>query len=391
MKLAAGVAAAAIAIAVAGWAAGSGMVVAGVIAAPPGLAAAALRVSENVPAHEGEPVAATTSPAPPAAGLAALQRRARAIIGREIRSGVLRPLIGPAAPRFVQIGELRSGGTVIGATALLALPAPRRGIRATVPGYVPAAGGYRSRPVRFTATRLDDLLVDVDLRRSTVIAVQPGPQSQTSQWSAGRGSTGPAGALVDASRRTPALVRLSERGPAFLAYDGAPGLGRAGRDWPVSLIFAGHASVGKVKRALATVGYTRRGHTGYLAYGTASGRVRFDADRGLKTACASDGTDVHLRLYAPPAADRFADPEYGSFVVATAHLDRADGCSTAPTLFGFSEEAERRIAATVAARLGWRVQRNRIALGNGEPYRRDTADSSHVWWSDGRATLIEVP
>ena len=78
-------------------------------------------------------------------------------------------------------------------------------------------------------------------------------------------------------------------------------------------------------------------------------------------------------------------------VVATAHLDRADGCSTPPTLFGFSEEAERRIADIVASRLGWRVQRNHLALGNAEAYRRDATDSGHVWWSDGRATLITVP
>ncbi|MEA2149917.1 MAG: hypothetical protein QOD69_1747 [Solirubrobacteraceae bacterium] len=343
------------------------------------------------PVREGEPVATTAAPAP-AAGVAALRRRTRAIVAREIRSGVLRGVIGAAAPRFVQIGELRAAGTAIGATALLALPVPLRAVRATVPGYVPAAGGYRSRPVRFTATRLRDLLVDVDLRSNRVIAVQPGPRSQTSSWAQQPGPATPAvSAAADASRRAPALVRLSERGPEFLAYDGAPTFGGAARDWPVSLVFTGHASVGKVKRALAAVGFTRRGHARYLAYRTGPGSPRFDGDRGLKTACGTDGTDVHLRLYAPSATDSFADPEYGSVVVATAHLDRADGCATAPTLFGFSEEAERRVATIVAARLGWRVQRNRLALGNAEPYRRDTSDSAHVWWSDGRATLVNVP
>jgi hypothetical protein len=222
-----------------------------------------------------------------------------------------------------------------------------------------------------------------------VIAVQPGPRSQTTQWSPRqpRATT----AVTDASRRAPDLVRLSEGGPAFLAYDGAADVDTGHRDWPVSLVFTGHATVGKIKRALRTAGFTRTGHARYLAYRTSAGSTRFDGDRGLKTPCGADGTDVHLRLYAPSATDRFSDPEYGSVVVGTAHLDRADGCSTPPTMFGFSEEAERRIAELAATRLGWRVQRNRLALGNAEPYRRDTTDSGHVWWSDGRATRIIVP
>jgi hypothetical protein len=198
-------------------------------------------------------------------------------------------------------------------------------------------------------------------------------------------------AAADAPLRPPSLIRLSDAGPAFLDYDGAPDLSAGGRDWAVSLIFAGHASVGKVKAALRTVGFTRPGNAHYLAYRTADGTLRFDSDRGLKTPCAADGTDVHVRLYAPTATDRFTDPEYGSVVVGTTHLDRADGCSTPPQLYGFSEAAERRIADTVARRLGWRVQRNHLALGNREPYRRDITDSAHVWWNDGRATLVTVP
>jgi hypothetical protein len=60
-------------------------------------------------------------------------------------------------------------------------------------------------------------------------------------------------------------------------------------------------------------------------------------------------------------------------------------------VYGFSEEAARRVADALAGRLGWRVQRDAIALGNAEPYRRDLAVPDHVWWSDGRATLIRVP
>jgi hypothetical protein len=198
-------------------------------------------------------------------------------------------------------------------------------------------------------------------------------------------------AAADAPRGALRLIRLSERGPAFLAYDGTPDFARAGRDWPVSIVFAGHASVGKVKQALRGIGFTRRGHLVYLGYRIGAQGPRFDGDRGLKTPCDSAGTDVHLRIYAPTATDRFPDPEFGDVVVATTHFDRADACGTPPTLFGFSEVAEDRVASLVAARLHWRVQRDELDLANAEPYRRDVADSAHVWWSDGRATLITVP
>jgi hypothetical protein len=194
----------------------------------------------------------------------------------------------------------------------------------------------------------------------------------------------------NASQRPSQLVRLSPGGPEFLAYDGDPTRETTGRDWPVSLIFADNASVGKVKRALRTAGLTRKGLPTYLGYRQSGARVRFDVDHGLKTRCDRNGSDVHVRLYAPPGANRFIDPRYGSFVVGTAHIDRADGCSVPPKLFGFSEVAERRIGRMLARR-GWRVQPDRLPLPNAEPYRRDVSDPAHVWWGDGRATLISVP
>jgi hypothetical protein len=194
----------------------------------------------------------------------------------------------------------------------------------------------------------------------------------------------------DAPRHPPRLVRLSDGGPAFLGYDGDPSLETTGRDWPVSLIFVGNASIAKVKGALRAAGLTRRGLTNYLAYRVGGGSLRFDADGGLKTRCDANGTDLHVRLYAPTATNRFVDPEFRSVVVGTTHLDHADGCAAGPTRFGSSEVAERRVARLLARR-GWRVQVDRLMLGNAEPYRRDVSDPAHVWWSDGRATLITVP
>jgi hypothetical protein len=145
------------------------------------------------PVHEGDAVAATAAPPPPTLYSADLGRRVRALVSREQRAGVLRDVLGVPAPRFVQIGELGMAGRGVGVTALLELPVPRRNVRATVPGYVATAGGYRLQSVAFTAVELRDLLVDLDLRRGRVIAAEPGPASQTSSWDPDQAPT-PSGA-----------------------------------------------------------------------------------------------------------------------------------------------------------------------------------------------------
>jgi hypothetical protein len=300
------------------------------------------------------------------------------IIDRQQRRGVLRDVLGPRAPRVVAVGKLQDHGRTIGASALLALPVARQDVRATVPGG------------RFVAAVLRDLLVDVDLRSGTIVAVTPGPASQTSTWTADPPTASPVSAVA-ATPGVPRLIRLSPGGPTFAPYDGTQALGPAGRDWPVSLVFTGHATISKVKRALRTVGFTHLGEQRWLAYRAPGGSVRYDTDRGLKTAHDANGTDVHVRLYAPLGLDHFVDPRYGHVVVATVHLDRGEAPAPPPRLFGFSEEAERRVADTLAGRLGWKVQRDHFALGNSEPFRHDLAAPDHVWWSDGRATAIGVP
>jgi hypothetical protein len=153
-----------------------------------------VRVGDRLPpVREGEVVPAAAAPPPPSASSAALERRVQALVGREQRLGVLRDVLGTSAPRFVQIGALGMAGRGVGVTALLELPAPRRNVRATVPGYVPTGGGYRVQSVAFTAVVLRDLLVDLDLRRGRVIAAEPGPGSQTSRWDPDQAPT-PSGA-----------------------------------------------------------------------------------------------------------------------------------------------------------------------------------------------------
>lgn len=313
---------------------------------------------------------------------ASVRRQARIAIARARRRDGLLARVAPAVTtRTVAVGRLTDHGRPTGETTLLRIARPR-----PVHGLLVPSGSRGAGSVRFSSPALRDLLVDTTGGR--VVAVEPGPDSQTSSWD---GPKPPASAKGLAPAGRIRLVRLSDRGPAFLNYDGGPNFAAGDRDWPVSLIFTGHATIAKVKRNLRAIGLTRRGGTRYLAYSTAGASPRFDGDRGLKTPCDRNGADLHLRLYAPSRSDRFVDPEYGSFVVATTHFDRGDGCGGPPKLFGFSERAERLIATRIARRLHWTVHPDAIALGNAEPYRRDVTDPSHIWWGDGLATTIDVP
>ncbi|MDX6717930.1 MAG: hypothetical protein QOJ63_184 [Solirubrobacteraceae bacterium] len=185
---------------------------------------------------------------PSGAGGGEHARAALRIIRREQRYGVLRSILGSHSARIVQFGELQQAGRRVGATALLALPVARRNVHATVPGAVAASTGRR---VQFMAPVLRDLLVDVDLRRGEIVGVEPGPASRTSAWAA---TPSPPVAAPAAAPTAPAFVRPSPHGPRFAPYDGTRSLGRPGRDWPVSLVFTGAATVGKVKQALRATG-----------------------------------------------------------------------------------------------------------------------------------------
>jgi hypothetical protein len=82
-----------------------------------------------------------------------------------------------------------TNGRMLGATVLLVLAPARRNISATVPAYIPAAepfSGYLAQTVQLRAPLLRDLLVDVDLSRRQVIAIEPGPRSQTEAWNPSR-------------------------------------------------------------------------------------------------------------------------------------------------------------------------------------------------------------
>jgi hypothetical protein len=324
--------------------------------------------------------------APVGPGLTPVDRSAPdpavAAIVRAASRTTLAPVLGRS--RAV-VRETGTGGPVV--TALVDVVPARTSVSAVLPQV---GGGERAR---MTAARLADLAVDVDVRRGTVVGIEPGPDSRVTSWSLTTPALGADERLSGAftPRHAPRLLTLSALGPGFLADDGDPTLRDFARDWPLSMIFTGNATIAKVKAGLRSLGLTRRGHARYLGYRTAAGIIRFDGDRGLKTACDQNATDVHARLYAPTATDTFVDPELGRVVAATVHLDHRDGCGVGPQLFGFSERAERLLARSIAAGLGWRVVGDQYPLGNAEPLRRDAADPTHVWLSDGLATGVVVP
>jgi hypothetical protein len=147
----------------------------------------AVHVDRRLPlVREGEPVIASTLPS---GRSEASDRRLRASGLRVFlalrRQGVLDALLGSARLNFSEAGRLTVNGRPVGASLLLELSGVRRNVRATVPAYVPAANssaGYRAQVVRLNAPVLRDLLVDVDLRSDRVIALEPGPRSQTKVW-----------------------------------------------------------------------------------------------------------------------------------------------------------------------------------------------------------------
>jgi hypothetical protein len=142
------------------------------------------------PVREG-----TAQPARKSATGSRMRTRALKAVSALRRRGFLNALLGSARLRVAVAGELSLNGRPVGASLLLELTRPRLNVGATVPAYIPAANssGYQPQTVSLRATVLHDLLVDVDLRHDRVIALEPGPRSQTKTWAPSAAAT-PAGA-----------------------------------------------------------------------------------------------------------------------------------------------------------------------------------------------------
>lgn len=192
--------------------------------------------------------------------------------------------------------------------------------------------------------------------------------------------------------------RLSVNGDYFLNYDGERNGQPATRDWPVTMIFYDDASVNRVKSFYDDQrGYNRRGGTMYEGYKRrVSGNYiapRFDGDKGKKTNCDSSGQDNHFRVYGD-YTDRFSDPRYGDFVVATTHIDKGEGEESGDPCygeryFGFSEDVEGTLADL--AKSSYTVHEDYKKLYNKESLYLDTSKDKHYWSNNGYATTVKMP
>jgi hypothetical protein len=183
-------------------------------------------------------------------------------------------------------------------------------------------------------------------------------------------------------------IRLSSGGDYFMNYDGEKNLKFADRDWPVSMIFWNDASVNRMKSYFDDErGFNGRGSRKWEPYRYTS-RVRLDGDKGKKNECDSNASNEHFRVYGG-GNDRFYDPRYGYYVVATVHRDHGDGddeCEAAETWFGFSETVEHELAEI--ANNSFTVHEDYKNLRNREEFR---LEGDHYWDNDGRATLVLMP
>ena len=151
-----------------------------------GVATFAVHVDHRLPpVLAAEPVTVNTVKPRPDGASSNLGRAGMRVLSGLRRRGSLDALLGATGLRVVEAGELEVNGRPLGASLLLELTPARRNVSATVPEYVPAANsppGYLTQSVGLRATVLRDLLMDVDLGRDRVIALEPGPRSQTKAW-----------------------------------------------------------------------------------------------------------------------------------------------------------------------------------------------------------------
>jgi len=164
-------------------------------------------------------------------------------------------------------------------------------------------------------------------------------------------------------------------------------------DWPVTIVFWGHASVAKVKLRLLSA-LPIFGVKEYLEVSDDGGTTWYwDADRGAKSISLTKA--LHMRLYAGPRG-RLTNSVWGSYVVASTHFDLSE-LSKNPTS-GYSETAAAAVEALCVRAFGAAaVVPDVLPLSNREGDRSQTRPNSrggldtHYWQCDGFATMVYVP
>jgi hypothetical protein len=157
-------------------------------------------------------------------------------------------------------------------------------------------------------------------------------------------------------------------------------------DQPVTLFFANNADVAKIKSALSGR-YLFSGSDQWGRLDNSFGWF-YDGDGGRKTGPGCSVWDVHYRPYADPAhSNRMYSPSQGFYVIATTHYDYNEGCGAS---YGWNEEAEQDVWATVVGNLGWTAVRNLWDMQNSnQPGRWDGC--CHYYDNNSTATYFGVP
>lgn len=168
-------------------------------------------------------------------------------------------------------------------------------------------------------------------------------------------------------------VSLDDRGDKFVNFDfnwgGSDRPDMTKVDWPVNLVFVsrGKISTSIVKNVVAAEFKELGG-----AMHAFLQESKWDDDHGRKIypgKCGKEGPEAdanfHFRVYGPDGEGAMSHPAYGNFVVATAHIDFRENCSSGPAWFGMSEIAETYVAGAFE-KMGKRVEWNKIPLKNAE-------------------------
>jgi hypothetical protein len=135
----------------------------------------------------GDPVAKLPAGPGTPSGAGQLGQSALRILAAERRGGGVAAALGGSRIVPIQLGNLNVRGRRIGATMHVDLfPAPQN-VSATVPAFIPgdprARVPYALQTVRMRVAVLRDALIDIDVGRRRVIAIEPGPRSHALQWS----------------------------------------------------------------------------------------------------------------------------------------------------------------------------------------------------------------
>jgi hypothetical protein len=176
-------------------------------------------------------------------------------------------------------------------------------------------------------------------------------------------------------------------------------------DWGVNFMFFGHANVNYVKSLLPPAFQYQGGAMYTLGYdrpqGSASYSWFWDNDSGKKNGkpwplifpCPSTQFEnLHMRFYARPVKDTLYErvSGFGFVVSATTHHDVNEGCSNA--WFGDSEWAEHQFREEFknGGVANAAIYPDNSNFDNAEVTRLDPGDGTHLWSSNGLATLIYV-